>query len=98
SHELGDTKRVGQPFQLDAVFFLELEQPLVGDEGVGALVVGVDAYARLFHAASWLVRFSRGGSKCLRARDPRCLMSHPRRGAHASRPWRSASSAAPRSP
>jgi hypothetical protein len=39
----------GEPFQLDAVFLLEFEQPLVGDEGVGALVVGVDAYARLFH-------------------------------------------------
>src|SRR6185437_786856 len=58
SHELGHAKRIGKPLQLDAVFLLELEQPLVGDKGVRALVVGVDAYARLFHAASRCSDFS----------------------------------------
>ena len=35
AHEFGNAQRVGQPFQFDAVFLFQLEQPLVGDEGVG---------------------------------------------------------------
>ena len=56
AHEFGDAQRIGQPFQLDAVFLLEFEQPLVGDERVGALVVGVDAYAWLCHRVPCLDR------------------------------------------
>src|SRR5260370_1253251 len=52
SHEFGDGERIGQPFEFDPVLFLEFEKPLVGDEGVGALVIGVDAYARLLHHGS----------------------------------------------
>src|SRR5439155_11344176 len=43
---------VGQPFEFDAVRVPEFEQPLVGDERVGALVIGVDSYARLIHGLS----------------------------------------------
>ena len=38
-----------QPFEFDVMRFLEFEQPLVGDERVGALVIGVNSDARLIH-------------------------------------------------
>src|SRR4029453_6036490 len=52
SHEFRATQRVGAPFKFGAVFFLKLEKPPVGDERVGALVVGVNTYARLIHDVS----------------------------------------------
>lgn len=48
-HEFRDTQGVGQPFQRDAVSLFEFEQSLVGDEGVRALVIRVDAHLRLGH-------------------------------------------------
>ena len=45
THEFRDAQRIGQPFELDAVLLFEFEEPLVRDERVRALVVGVDAYA-----------------------------------------------------
>jgi hypothetical protein len=52
AHEFGDAQRIGQPFKLDAVSLLKFEQPLVGDVGVGALVVGVDSDTRCGHRRS----------------------------------------------
>jgi hypothetical protein len=49
SHEFRDAKRIRQPFKFNAVLFFQLEKPLVGDESVRTLVVGVDAYARFLH-------------------------------------------------
>ena len=49
AHEFGDPQRIGQPFELDALLLLQREQRRVGDEGVGALVVGVDSDPRLCH-------------------------------------------------
>ncbi len=68
AHEFGNAQRVGQPFQLDAVCLLEFEQPLVGDIGIGRLVVGVDSDPRLFHHHSSSRRDncsrSRAGAQC----------------------------------
>jgi hypothetical protein len=52
AHEFGNAQRVWQPFEFDAMNVLEFEQPLVGDERVGALVIGVDSYARSIHGVS----------------------------------------------
>jgi hypothetical protein len=37
---------------------LEFEQPLVGDERIGALVIGVDSYACSIHGVSLFDRIS----------------------------------------
>src|ERR1700677_73055 len=56
AHEFRDSERVGQPLQFYAFRCFQLEQRLVGDKGKGALVVGVDPYARLFHRRSFIRR------------------------------------------
>jgi hypothetical protein len=58
AHEFGNAQRVGQPFEFDAMNLLEFEQPLVGDERIGALVIGVDSYARAIHDVSLFDRIS----------------------------------------
>ena len=55
AHEFWNAQRVGQPFEFDAMSVLEFEQPLVGDERIGALVIGVDSYARSIHGVPLFV-------------------------------------------